>query len=284
MSVYLDRLKELLVEANAKFEVIGPGPAYTAQETAATAHVPGHTFAKSVIVRADDQAVLLVLPAPHVVDMELLRKRLGSASLRLSTENEIRDLFPDCEVGAIPPFAPGPEVSLYADEGLLSKKEISFNIGSHKEIARVRSEDYVRLASPRVLAFAVEPEPVIQIPPLSTESRRYWAAQGGWVYGAIAAAAALAVPVMTWRLVRSGALRRSLAVFAGGIAAGGTLVALADPRMGRRRRALVRDKGGHYLRLGLRRGTGASKRFRDRARGLQRRLRHRARTPRCSKP
>lgn len=275
MSVYLDSLRKLLEGAGVKFKVIEPGPTYTAQETAAAAHVPGHAFTKCVVVSADDRLVLLALPAPHIVDMELLRKRLGSANLRLATENEISDLFPDCEVGAIPPFAPGPELSLYADEGLLENNEISFKVGSHKEIARLRSEDYVRLASPRVLDFAVEPEPAVRVQPPSTEIAREWASQGGWLFGAMAAAAALAVPVITWRLIKPEWLGRSLAVFAGGMAAGGALAALVDPRMGRRRRALVRDKGGHYLRLGLRRGNGAMKQFRDRSRGLERRLRHR---------
>jgi Ala-tRNA(Pro) deacylase len=257
---------------------VSPEPTYTAQETAASAHVPGHAFAKSVVVVSDSQSVLLALPAPHLVDMNRLGELLG-AHLRLAEEDEFRDLFPGCEVGAIPPFAPEPDVELYVDQGLLAEREIAFKVGSHGQIARLQSEDYFRLASPRVLDFAVELGPAT--PPQQPARGRPTLAPGaemGWLLRAITALAALAAALLTWRAIRPKWLRRSLPTFAAGMSVGGALVALTDPRSGRRRRALMRDKGGHFLRLGLRRGLGSLKQFKGRTWALRHPRHRRAET------
>jgi Ala-tRNA(Pro) deacylase len=272
MSEYLDSLRAQLKEAGARFETIAPEQVYTAQEAAAAAHVPGHAFAKSVVVTANGRTVLLTLPAPHIIDTDLVEQRLGVKKVTIATEEQFRDLFPGCELGAIPPFAPEADVQLYADTGLLANKEISFKIGSHREIARVSTGDYIRLASPQVLNFALEPAvPLPEAESMGVGALRA-AAQSGWPYGAIAAAASLALLLRTWRVVRTSWLGRTLGIFTAGMTVGGVVVALADPRLGRRRRALVRDKGGHFLRLGLRRGSGAMKRFRDQSQGLRHRL------------
>jgi Ala-tRNA(Pro) deacylase len=227
-----------------------------------------------VVVTADGRTILLALPAPHIIDTELVEQRLGVKKVRIATEEEFRDLFPGCELGAIPPFAPKADCELFADSGLLANKEISFKTGSHTEIARVSTEDYIRLASPRVFNFALEPAmPLAEAEPKGVGVLRA-AAQSGWPYGAMAAAASVALLLRRLRIVRPSWLRPPLAIFAGGMAVGGVVVALADPRLGRRRRALVRDKGGHFLRLGLRRGSGALKRFRDRSQGLRHRFGH----------
>jgi Ala-tRNA(Pro) deacylase len=280
MSEYLKDLKKRLGDAGARFESISTEPVYTAQEAAAAAHVPGHAFAKSVVVSADGRPILLTLPAPHIIDTEVLGQRLASKDVRLAVEEDFGDLFPGCELGAIPPFAPSADVPLYADRGLLASREISFKMGSHTEIARLNTEDYLRLATPQVLDFALEPA----MPLPEAESKGVGvlraAAQSGWPYAAIAAAAGLTLPALAWRTIRQSWLRRTIATFAAGVAVGGALVALTDPRLGRRRRALVRDKGRHFLRLGLHRGSGAVKQFRDRSKGLQHRMRHRTRVGR----
>jgi hypothetical protein len=122
----------------------------------------------------------------------------------------------------------------------------------------------------------VEPEPTTLLQPPS-RGRRALArgAEVAWWFRAITASAALAAALLAWRAIRPDWLRRSLPIFAGGMSVGGALVAMADPRTGRRRRALVRDKGGHYLRLGLRRGSGSARRFKDRTWALRHRLRQR---------
>lgn len=157
MNGCLERLRGQLDEAGVWYEAIDHPLAVTAQRVADVEDVPGHRFVKSVIAFVDDEPCLLALPAPHVVDFEALRKELAASSARLATEAEMERLFPDCEVGAMPPL-PGPKgVPVLMDRDLRQEPEIVFEAGSHTETVRMRTEDYVRLAEPGLLSFAREP-------------------------------------------------------------------------------------------------------------------------------
>jgi Ala-tRNA(Pro) deacylase len=143
--------------AGIQYEVIEHLEAITAQRVADVEDVPGHIFVKSVVALVDNRPHLLALPAPHVVDFETLRRDLGAESARLATEAEFGPLFPDCEVGAMPPF-PGPKgVPVLMDRDLIDNPQIVFEAGSHTESIRMRTDDYVKLARPRLLSFAREP-------------------------------------------------------------------------------------------------------------------------------
>jgi Ala-tRNA(Pro) deacylase len=157
MNSCLDKLRHQFDEARIQYKVLEHPFAFTAQHVAEIEDVPGHIFVKSVIAFVDGEPCLLAVPAPHVVDFAALRRELGAQSARLATEAEFAPLFPDCEIGAMPPF-PGPSgLTVYADRELLTHSEIIFEAGSHTESIRMRADDYVRLAGPRVLSFAREP-------------------------------------------------------------------------------------------------------------------------------
>jgi Ala-tRNA(Pro) deacylase len=130
--------------------------ALTAQHVADVEHVPGHVFAKTVVVEADGRFILLALPAPHLVDFRVLEDALGLKGARLATEAEFGPMFPDCELGAMPPFPGAHGLDIYLDKGLLGHPEIVFEAGSHWEAIRMRTEDYVRLVQPRILSFGRE--------------------------------------------------------------------------------------------------------------------------------
>ena len=133
--------------------------AITAQQVADLQHVPGHVFAKSVVAAVDGRFVLLVLQAPHVIDFGAVEDALLVDEARLAREEEFGPLFPDCELGTMPPFAGRSGLDVYLDKGLIGRPEIVFEAGSHVETVRMRMEDYVWLAQPRVLRFAREPVP-----------------------------------------------------------------------------------------------------------------------------
>lgn len=163
MNECLESLRHTLDEDRVWYEVMEHPEAVTAQRVADVEDVPGHTFVKSVVVLVDDEPYLLALPAPHVVDFEALLKDLKASSARLATEDEFGPLFPDCEVGAMPPF-PGPNgLPVLMDRDLRDNTQIVFEAGSHTKSVRMGTDDYVRLANPRLLSFAREPagsEPV----------------------------------------------------------------------------------------------------------------------------
>lgn len=150
----IKKLREFLDEQNVKYVVISHSPAYTAQEIAASAHIPGKEIAKTVIIKVDGKMAMAVLPAPYKIDFELLQKALGAKNIELATEEEFKYLFPGCEIGAMPPFGNLYNMPTYAGETLGEQEEIAFNAGSHKELVKLSHKDYVRLVKPTIIRFS----------------------------------------------------------------------------------------------------------------------------------
>lgn len=131
--------------------------AITAQEVAAVEHVPGEMFAKTVMVFADGELAMLVLPAPSHVNPERAADALGVGAVRLAGEDTFEATFPDCEVGAMPPFGNLYGVPVYVDEALAEDEEIIFRAGTHTDTMTVAYADFERLVAPKVIAFADQP-------------------------------------------------------------------------------------------------------------------------------
>lgn len=145
------KLKEYL-DANAvKYVTISHSKAFTAMEVAESAHVQGKEMAKTVVVNLDGKLAMAVLPAVQKVDLELLRKNTGAASLELAREQDFRADFPGCEVGAMPPFGNLYGLDVYVEPRLSADKEIAFNAGSHTELIRLAYKDFERLVKPRLV-------------------------------------------------------------------------------------------------------------------------------------
>jgi Ala-tRNA(Pro) deacylase len=124
---------------------------------AATTHVHGWELAKSVVVKVDGAFALAVLPAPAVVDLELLRRATGARKAVLANEREIESLFPGCELGAMPPFGNLYGLPVYVDLSLGADESIVFNAGTHTEAIRIAYADFDRLAHPRAMRLATMP-------------------------------------------------------------------------------------------------------------------------------
>ena len=147
------KLKAFLDAKKAKYIAVSHAPAYTAQEIAALAHIPGKNLAKTVVVKLDGTMAMAVMPASRAVDFELLKKVSGAAKAELASEDEFRDVFPECELGAMPPFGNLYDMSVYVDERLAEDEVIAFNAGSHKELFRMTYEDFAALVKPKVADF-----------------------------------------------------------------------------------------------------------------------------------
>ena len=137
-----------------KYQVITHSRAYTAQEIAALVHIPGQELAKTVMVRMDDDLVMTVLPANYRIDFELLSSVLGTARVRLAEEDEFKSVFPDCEIGAMPPCGNLFDIPVYMAESLADDEMIAFNGGSHTEILRMAMDDYKRLVNPAIVRIS----------------------------------------------------------------------------------------------------------------------------------
>lgn len=146
-------LKTFLDSRNVKYLSLRHSKAFTAAEVAASAHVKGRDFAKTVIVYFGGAMAMLVLPATRRLVLHDLREMLGNDRIRLATEAEFKGAFPDCEIGAMPPFGNLYGMPVYVAASLAEEKEIAFNAGTHSEVIQMAYEDFEELAKPMVLDF-----------------------------------------------------------------------------------------------------------------------------------
>ncbi len=147
------RLKALLDEEKVPYEHLQHNPEFTSQEIAADTHTPGKQFAKIVVLRIGGKFVLIVLPAPHRIDLEMFKAYFQIPEAVLATEDEMKVLFPDAELGAEPPFGNLYGLPVYISPSLAQSDWITFNAGTHQDAIRMRYEDFVRLARPTKLQF-----------------------------------------------------------------------------------------------------------------------------------
>ena len=150
------RLKEFLDTNNIKYVIISHSRVFTAQETATSAHISGKELAKTVMVKIDGKMAMAVLPASYKVDFDLLKKTTGSSKVEIASEKEFKDLFPECEVGAMPPFGNLYGMDVFVAKSLAEDEEIAFNAGSHRELVKMAYKDFERLVKPKVMKFTIE--------------------------------------------------------------------------------------------------------------------------------
>jgi len=150
------KLKEFLDNNNIRYVSMVHSPAYTAQEIAASAHIPGKELAKTVMVKMNGEMAMAVLPASYKVDLNLLKELTGSTSIELATEHDFLNMFPGCELGAMPPFGNLYNMKVYSAKSLAENDEIVFNAGSHSELIKMKYQDFERLVKPIVLKFSFQ--------------------------------------------------------------------------------------------------------------------------------
>ncbi|WP_347840898.1 YbaK/EbsC family protein [uncultured Draconibacterium sp.] len=148
------KLKAFLDENKVKYVVIKHSSAFTAQEIASKSHVSGKEFAKTVIVKVDGKMAMAVLPASYQIDFDLLQEIFGTTHVGLATEAEFQRFFPDCDLGAMPPFGNLYDMEVFVAESLAEDDEIAFNAGSHTEMIQMAYADFERLVEPRVFKFS----------------------------------------------------------------------------------------------------------------------------------
>ncbi len=156
MEACLERLKTYLDQHGVKYQVQQHKEAYTIQRVAAEIHEAGHHVAKVFVADVDGKLVMLVLPAHYHVDLDRVREHLGAAQAVRAREEQFGHLFPDCDLGAMPPFGGLYKVPLYVDQSLAEAKEIVFQAGSHTCAIKMAMADYLRIVAPKIFHFALE--------------------------------------------------------------------------------------------------------------------------------
>ena len=149
------RIREYLDSHGVKYYVISHSMAFTAQEIAALVHISGHELAKTVIIRLKGKLAMAVLPASHKVSFRSLANVVGTDDIALAHEQEFQFRFPECEVGAMPPFGNLWNMEVFVAEKLSHNDEIVFNAGSHTELIRMMYKEFEQLVKPKVVTYAI---------------------------------------------------------------------------------------------------------------------------------
>jgi Ala-tRNA(Pro) deacylase len=150
----IKKLKKFLDDNKVKYTVMKHSPAYTAQEVASSAHIKGKELAKTVMIKMDDNMAMAVLPASYRIDLNELQKATGAKKLNIASEKEFKDMFPDCETGAMPPFGNLYEMDVFVASSLAEDEHIAFNAGTHTELIQLSYKDFEKLVKPKVADFS----------------------------------------------------------------------------------------------------------------------------------
>ena len=146
---------EYLQHEKTHFRVTEHEPVYTARQLARVEKIKPQHVAKSVVIQADGDYYICVLPADRLIDFHLLRKCLRAKKVELASESDMIKLFGDCEVGAEPPLGAHYNLSVLMDESTAGDKQIVFFAGSHSQSVWMDMEEYQRLVKPRIENFII---------------------------------------------------------------------------------------------------------------------------------
>ena len=149
-----ERLEAYLRKHQVPYQLQHHAQAFSAQKIAEREHIPGKMVAKTVIVMVDSQLIELVLPASSQVDLNKLQSILGARDIRLAHESEFANVFPDCEVGAMPPFGNHYGIAVYVEKRLTEEETMVFPVGTHTDTMSLKYADFERLVQPKVIEFA----------------------------------------------------------------------------------------------------------------------------------
>jgi Ala-tRNA(Pro) deacylase len=152
----LRRLTELLDEARVSYEVYQHPLAYTAQEVAAQQHFSGKEMAKVVMLEVDGKLIMGVIAGSHKINLNTVKASLGAKQVRLASEDEFISRFPECEIGAMPPFGNLFGLPVFADPALEKDEYIYFNAGNHVQTVRLKYSDFAQLVKPQIARLVEE--------------------------------------------------------------------------------------------------------------------------------
>jgi len=144
-------LKKYLDEQQVTFEELSHPPTFTASETAQSAHIPGKNMAKVVVVKIDGELAMTVLPAHTPLDLEILKKIAGAQDAKIAHEYEFNKAFPDCEVGAMPPFGERYHMNIYLADSLARRHWVAFPCGKHSDVIKMSNKDFLKILHPKIL-------------------------------------------------------------------------------------------------------------------------------------
>jgi Ala-tRNA(Pro) deacylase len=138
------RLKHCLDDAHVTYDIIHHPYSDTSMHTAEQAHISGENIAKAVLLHDESGYVLAIVPATHKVRLGKLHKQLDRY-LSLADERDVRELFDDCSLGAIPPAGMAYDMDVIYDDKLNKREDIYFEAGDHTSLVHVSRGNFQAL-------------------------------------------------------------------------------------------------------------------------------------------
>jgi Ala-tRNA(Pro) deacylase len=166
VDMILKKLVDFLDTNAVKYTILSHSLSYTALEVAHSVHIPGKEIAKTVIVWMDGTMAMVVLPGTSLINFTALREQIVAKNIELASESEFSSRFPECEVGAMPPFGNLFGMPVIASTMLADDKEIAFNAGSHHELVRMSYADYITLVKPMIASFTLKKGSYVEDEPM----------------------------------------------------------------------------------------------------------------------
>lgn len=137
-------LQDCLQHKGSQYEIMLHPHSHTSMETAQMAHIPGDRLAKTVLLEDDLGYVAVVLPSTYHLGLSELRAKTGR-NLMLAREADLRELFKDCEIGAIPPCCMAYGMETYLDESLIAHPDVYLEAGDHEALIHMRTDQFIDL-------------------------------------------------------------------------------------------------------------------------------------------
>ena len=137
-------LEQCLNSRGARYDVVQHAYSHSSAETAAAARVPGERLVKTVLLADEQGYVAAVLPSTHAVRLSELRAKTGR-HLAVASEADIREIFKDCDVGALPPVGMAYGMQTYLDESLATEPDVYFEAGDHEALVHMEIDQFLAL-------------------------------------------------------------------------------------------------------------------------------------------
>jgi Cys-tRNA(Pro) deacylase len=149
--VYTGIIK-MLENKKIKFDHYEHEPVYNSEDAAKIRGTKVHQGAKALILQADKEFIVLVLPADLKADLEVMKKKLGFEKLVMASKDSVKGKT-GLEVGSIPPFGSVMKLRTYVDSRLSDNEEIAFNAGRHDRSVKMKYQDFIKIENPQVVHF-----------------------------------------------------------------------------------------------------------------------------------
>jgi Ala-tRNA(Pro) deacylase len=137
-------LKQYLDDKNVDYDVLTHKHTHSSEATSRASHIPGQALAKGVVLTREGGFILAIVPASSKVRIDVL-ERLFHCPIGMANEDEIAEIFPDCEEGAVPPVAEAYAVDTLIDESLDKLSDVYLEAGDHRSVIHISGEQFREL-------------------------------------------------------------------------------------------------------------------------------------------